>query len=67
VSPLVQHVGLGPAARTVDVEVWWPASNTRQRFAAVPKNRWIQIEEFAADFKTMKRPRVSLGGQEASR
>ena len=67
VSPLVQHVGLGPDARTVDVEVWWPASDTRQRFAAVPKNQWIQIEEFAADYTTMKRRRVSLGGQEASR
>ena len=25
-SPLQQHIGLGAAARIVDVEIWWPAS-----------------------------------------
>ena len=32
-----QHIGLGKAQRPVDLEIWWPTSNTRQRFAGVPR------------------------------
>src|SRR5262245_59319237 len=28
-SPLEQHIGLGKSARIVDLEIWWPGSNTR--------------------------------------
>ena len=56
------HVGLGRDARTVDVEVWWPVSDTRQRFANVGHNRWIQIEELAPSFTPLTRERVRLGG-----
>jgi hypothetical protein len=31
-SPLQQHIGLGKDARIVDLEIWWPTSNTRQHF-----------------------------------
>jgi hypothetical protein len=65
VSPLEQHIGLGRDARVVDVEVWWPASDTRQRFTGVPKNQWIQIEEFATGYTTQDRKRVVLGGKDA--
>ena len=27
-SPLAQHIGLGKAARIVDLEIWWPTTNT---------------------------------------
>ena len=36
-SPLEQHIGLGKAARITEIEVWWPASNTRQTFSNVEK------------------------------
>ena len=47
-SPLRQHIGLGRSAATVDVDVWWPTSNTRQHFADLAKNQTFQIEELAS-------------------
>jgi hypothetical protein len=55
-SPLQQHIGLGAAARRVDVEIWWPTSNTRQRFPNVGKNRFLEITEFAPEPHTLNRP-----------
>lgn len=60
-SPLEQHIGLGRAARIVDLEIWWPASRTRQHFSGVGVNQFIQIGESATAFTTMSRPRVHLG------
>ena len=61
-SPLQQHIGLGKDARIVDLEIWWPASNTRQHFANVDKNQFLQIKEFATDYAKLVRPVVRLGG-----
>ncbi len=61
-SPLAQHIGLGKAARIVQLEVWWPASNTRQTFAGVGKNQFLEIKEFANDYKKLDRHRFRLGG-----
>ena len=44
-SPLEQHIGLGADARISAIEVWWPTSNTRQRFTRVDKNQAIEITE----------------------
>jgi hypothetical protein len=60
-SPLQQHVGLGAGARRVDVEIWWPASNTRQRFTDVGRNRFLEITEFAAAPRALERPVLPLG------
>jgi hypothetical protein len=60
-SPLQQHIGLGRDARTVTVEVWWPASDTRQRFASVPKNQVLEIHELAKEYQTLDRPPLPLG------
>jgi hypothetical protein len=59
-SPLQQHVGLGRAARTVDVEVYWPVSRTRQRFTAVASNQAIRIRELADRFEPLTRPLMPL-------
>ncbi len=59
-SPLQQHVGLGANAGTVDVEVWWPTSNTRQRFSNIGKNRFLEITEFADNYKPVQRPPLPL-------
>jgi len=59
-SPLQQHIGLGAGARRVDVDVWWPTSNTRQRFANVEKNRSFEITEFAPAPKALDRPVLRL-------
>jgi hypothetical protein len=61
-SPLLQHIGLGKGAKTVDVEVWWPTTDSRQQFHDVGKNRWLQIDEFAKNYAPLKREPVRLGG-----
>ena len=48
-SPLRQHIGLGKAARIVDLEVWWPTTNTRQHVANPQKNQTLEIKEPAQD------------------
>ena len=61
-SPLQQHIGLGKAARIVDVEVCWPASNTRQHFANVAKNQVIEIRELDDRVTPLQRKPSPLGG-----
>lgn len=54
-SPLEQHIGLGKSARSVTVEVWWPASNSRQSFSNISKNQFIEIKEFAPNYTSVER------------
>jgi len=61
-SPLEQHIGLGKAARIADIEIWWPASNTRQHFAGVDKNQVIEIAEFGSGYQKVERKPIRLGG-----
>ena len=60
-SPLQQHIGLGKAARIVDVEVFWPVSNTRQHFANVAKNQVIEITRAVGDRDGACTETVSIG------
>src|SRR5207302_10766174 len=61
-SPLEQHIGLGKSARILDLEIWWPASNTRQHFANVTSNQFLEIKEFETTSKRLERKAVHLGG-----
>lgn len=61
-SPLQQHIGLGKDARIVDLEIWWPTSNTRQNFSNVAKNQFLEIKEFAKEYTRLERQPVRLGG-----
>jgi tetratricopeptide (TPR) repeat protein len=63
-SPLQQHVGLGKDARIVDLEIWWPTSNTRQHFSNVGKDQFLEIKEFAQEYAKLDRPPHRLGGAE---
>lgn len=60
-SPLEQHIGLGRSARIVELEVWWPASNTRQRLTGLAKNTFAEIVELARNYTTLERPPIRLG------
>jgi tetratricopeptide (TPR) repeat protein len=60
-SPLAQHIGLGKSARITELEVWWPTSNTRQAFTQVDENQFIEVTEFAKDYKRLVRPAFALG------
>ena len=61
-SPLAQHIGLGKSARIVDLEIWWPTSNTRQSFSHVEKNQFLEIKEFAKDYTRLERHAFRVGG-----
>ena len=63
-SPLQQHIGLGKNAKIVSLEITWPATGTHQKFLNVPKDRFIQIQEFATTYTQLSRRRVHLGGGE---
>ena len=65
-NPVEQHIGLGPKAGGVMVDVWWPASGTRQHFAEVEKNEYIQIKEFATSYERLDRAPFHLGGGKAA-
>src|SRR5256886_993563 len=61
-SPLQQHIGLGKSARILNLEIWWPTSNTRQNFTNVGKNQFLEIKEFAKDYAHLERKPFRLGG-----
>jgi hypothetical protein len=61
-SPLEQHIGLGKSARIENLEIWWPASNTRQNFSSVARNQVIEIQEFGKEYRKVERPTFRLGG-----
>src|SRR2546430_992451 len=54
-SPLKQHIGLGKSARILGLEIWWPTSNTRQKFTNSGKNQFLEIKEFAKDYARIQR------------
>lgn len=61
-SPMEQHIGLGKSAKILNVEVWWPASDTRQEFSDVQKNQFLEIKEFAKEPAKLERRSFRLGG-----
>jgi hypothetical protein len=64
-NPIEQHIGLGKSARINSLEVWWPASDTRQSFTRVGKNQFIEIKEFAKDYTKLERKSFRLGSPKA--
>jgi hypothetical protein len=66
-NPMEQHIGLGKSAQILNLEIWWPTSNTRQNFASVDKNKFIEIKEFARNYTPLKRTAVRLGGPKTNR
>ena len=60
-NPIQQHIGLGKSAKILHLEVFWPASNSRQDFANVPKNQFIEIKEFAMTYTKLHRRSFQLG------
>ena len=60
-NPIQQHIGLGKSAKIMLLEVWWPASSSRQSFTNVGKNQFIEIKEFAKDYTKLARKPFRLG------
>ena len=61
-SPLLQHIGVGRSPRSLDLDIWWPTSNTRQRFVDVRPNQWALVEELSERYAVTTRAPVRLGG-----
>jgi tetratricopeptide (TPR) repeat protein len=62
-SPLEQHVGLGKSARIVELEIWWPGSNTRQRITSIGKNQAVELTEMTRSYTRIERQSITLGGR----
>ena len=60
-NPLELHIGIGPAARIVGVDIYWPATNTRQHFDQLDNNQFIEIKEFATSFTKLDRKPIPIG------
>jgi hypothetical protein len=56
-----QHIGLGPDAYAISVDVYWPATKARQHFTDISKNQYVEIHEFASEFTQLKRQPFPLG------
>lgn len=65
-SPMQQHIGLGKSARSIDLEIWWPVSNTRQTFSDVAPDQFLEIRELAGDYSRLQRRPYRLGGARSS-
>ncbi|MGC4043178.1 MAG: CRTAC1 family protein [Armatimonas sp.] len=57
-NPLQQTIGVGKATGTVTLEIHWPTSKTTQVFQNVELNQFIEVTEFAKDYKKQDRPRI---------
>jgi tetratricopeptide (TPR) repeat protein len=64
-NPIEQHIGLGHGARILSLEVFWPATNSRQQFTNVAKNEFISVKEFDKSYTKLQRKTVRLGGSSA--
>ena len=70
-SPLMQHIGLGPDARILRLEIDWPAGPgaagpVRQTVRDVPANSFIVVTEGVPGFEVAPRPSFELGGEGAA-
>ena len=46
--------GLGKAERVAVLEVYWPTSGTTQTFHDLPANAYVEVTEFASDYRERK-------------
>jgi hypothetical protein len=60
-NSLTPHIGLGRASRIETLEVFWPASGTRQTFRDVPVDTSIEIREDASTFTLRQYRQFRLG------
>ena len=60
-NPLRQNIGLGRASKIEQLEVYWPTSDTTQRWSEVPFDTVIKITEGKDQLEEMSLKRLSLG------
>jgi tetratricopeptide (TPR) repeat protein len=60
-NPMEQHIGLGHGARITSIDIWWPASDTRQHFTGVSKDQFILVKELGNDYTKLDKQPVRTG------
>jgi hypothetical protein len=60
-NPMEQNIGLGHDAHAITLDVYWPATGTRQHFTGVEKNQYFEIKEFATSYTRLERRPFQLG------
>jgi len=65
-NPMEQHIGLGPNAHGIALDIWWPATHTRQHFTGIEKDQYIEIKEFATSYTKLERHPFKLGNNKAA-
>ena len=61
-----QHIGLGSNAHGITLDIWWPATGTRQHFTGIEKKQYIEIKEFATTYTKLERHPFKLGNNQAA-
>lgn len=61
-NPLHLHIGIGTAEQIEEIEVYWPASKTRQKFTDVDSDRAYQVTEDQTSLPPMNTPPLPLVG-----
>ena len=56
-----QNIGLGHDAHSISVDVWWPATKTRQHFTGVAKDQYIEIKELGTSYTKLEKHPFKLG------
>jgi len=59
-SSLRQEMGIGKAQRIERLEVYWPTTDTQQRFENVAADQFIEITEGARDYRVLEVPHFRL-------
>ncbi len=59
-SSLQQEMGVGGATRIRELEVYWPASNTKQRFYDVAVDQFIEITEGDETYRVLERKSIRV-------
>jgi len=59
-SPLQQTIGVGKAQTVATLEIYWPTSKSTQVFHNLTVNQFIEITEFATDYRKLERKRITL-------
>ena len=57
-NSLQQEIGVGTAERINSLEIFWPVSNTRQRFSDMPVDQFIEITEGDNTYRILERKPV---------
>jgi FG-GAP-like repeat/ASPIC and UnbV len=62
-SPARQEIGLGDASAIDHVEIWWPATGTRQKLGGLELDAFYSVVEGEAVPKKLAPKRFKLGGK----